>query len=203
MSSNNFTSQEIVAFVLGELDSVRAGELTAAAAHDGMLSKRVNEAAALVTSLRQGVLEDAPAALRRKAMGLWKSTPAMSVTEWLGAIAESALERVFDSRQTPMLAGFRGGSESRHVMYAGETIEVDVVIEESGDVRTLRGQVSLSGGEDCTDAVEAVAVCAPDGSVISRSTVDGDGMFVLSVGMESCDLAIRTEQAAYRLKDVL
>jgi hypothetical protein len=203
MNVNNFTSQEIVAYVLGELDEARANELSLALRSDVALARRVSESATLLASLRQGVLEDAPAALRRAAMGLWKSAPAMSLSEWVGALAQSTLERVFDSRQTPMLAGFRGGSEGRHVTYADEQMEVDVVIEEAGEVRTLRGQISLASGQDCVEAVEAVAVCAPDGSVISRSAVDGDGMFVLSVGTESCDLAIRTGNAAYRLKDVL
>lgn len=194
--SASFSTQDLVAFALGETDESLSTQIAAAAKNDIALGQQLSRIQTMVQSLHAGVLEPAPAALKKAAVELFQSLRPLTLSDWLAGLAHSTLARVFDSRETPQLAGFRGQSDSRHITFADQGTEVDLLVEEDGDTRMVRGQVTGLDGA-------SVAAIARSGAVLETASIDKDGAFVLGMNSNAYDLSIRGGDRAVIIENAL
>ncbi len=125
-------------------------------------------------------LPDAPAALQRAAIGLWRAAPEASTASAVAGLAAGLLTRLtallsFDSWAAPLaLQGMRSvRTPTRQLLFSAEHRDIDLRITPTAGVFSITGQVL---GPDTTGSVDLLAYLA-GGAAAQRAQLDALGEF--------------------------
>ena len=195
-NSGNFSILDLVMFALGETDQELSQNISMAAKFDENLALQLTQIQSMIQTLRNGVFEPVPLELKRAALSLWPARQHTTLTEWIAGLAQTALTTLFDSRETPQLAGFRGQADGRHMTFGDSQAELDVLVEGDDAGRTVRGQIAGF-------KARAVAAIGGGGEVLTVSPVDEDGTFTLHIDSHAHDLCFKDESRAFIVADAL
>ena len=191
------TIDDLLSLALGELDTPGSDRVRTAMARFPDSAAVFRRVQSMLVALRGGVLQDPPRDTVLRAMAIWPSRDALTLAEWLSGAVERVMSVLFDSGASPALAGFRGGSESRHVSFSDGGVEIEVLVETVSGESTIQGQVVGA-------AVIEVAAFSPESlTLLGRCGGDAQGGFRLSVAAPSCDLRVRTGVGVFALPGVI
>lgn len=194
---HNVPTIDLVALALGELSAARQAEIMSLAAQQPELAAQLDQIRGMIATLREGALAAPSAHAISKAMDIWQQQQRPSVGAWLADAADRIMGVVFDSGAAPALAGFRGASDSRHLTFSQEGIEIDLLVETEEGRAIIRGQVAGA------KALEAGAFAPGTDSLLARALADDGGGFCLDLEPAACDLRVRTESGVLMLRGVI
>lgn len=178
--------EDMVAFVLGELDPARAEEVRASLAASAAASATLERIRRMLDAMRT----DDSVAPRRAVVDRVKDLmPARAGAAWWARAVECVAALVFDSRAQTAVAGFRGGSIGRQLAFQCELGEIDLsvtdVADSIGKEWTIRGQMEAAKGP----SARAVAVFAPaSAEPAAEVEIDESGQFKLRCPLPVCEL---------------
>ena len=186
-----------MAFALGELDEARGREIEAAAARRPDLARRIHQLRELLGIMGQGLMEAVPRETLSLAFNVWESERPSRLTDWIGEAVEKVMDRLFDSGTAPALAGFRGGSDSRHLSFRSGEVEIELLVETGSERATIQGQVV--GTE-----LLAGAAFSPGSEIsVAQAGRGEDGGFRLELPAAPCNLRVRTGRGVFALPGVI
>jgi AcrR family transcriptional regulator len=194
-----FTTEELVAFALGELNEPLAQRLRTLAASDASLATRLDLVKAMLATLQEGVLEAPSAAAATRAMAIMQSAPIAA--DWLDRLTQRVAEVIHDSLTASPAMGFRGEEESRHLSCVCGEARVDLLVDREGDADDPNAPVTIHGQITGTQPIE-VAACTPDTTQVLASVAPEGGAFTLRVGPGESDLLIRTPREVVRIRRI-
>lgn len=175
----------IVACCVGEADDRSAADLEARAAESPELRSALEGVRAMLRTLETDDSVDPPAAVLRRAQGLFaaRSSPTAApgpAAAFATGLREFVARLVHQSGEGVLLAGLRGGGGERHLVFESELGEIDVRIEPlaSGSGRRLLGQVGIGR----TGVAPRVLLARADAaSAVIALAVDEAGVFTAAV----------------------
>ncbi len=193
MTERPIPIEQLTAYALGELGPEDSARVRSRLDRSPEGRAFVESTLQLVKTMQADDSCEPSAAVIRRAVALIRDRHRTSPVESLLQGTQHAIEIVarlaIDTFAQPTLAGFRGTSESRHLMFQSDAAEIDVQItpHEGGQPgsRTIRGQVaSLSG-----ISAEAVLWRAEGaGTPAVRTPLDANGSFKLECELGAYEL---------------
>lgn len=178
--------EDMVAFVLGELDPARAEEVRASLAASATASATLDR----IRRMLEVMHTDDSVTPRRAVLDRVKDlVPARAGAAWWARAVECVAALVFDSRAQTAVAGFRGGSIGRQLAFQCDLGEIDLSVTDVADSVnkewTIRGQIEAATGP----SARAVAVFAPASDEPAVEVqVDQTGQFKLRCSLPVCEL---------------
>lgn len=194
MTERRIPIEKLAAFALGELGSDESARVQSQLDRSPEDRAFVESVLQLVATMQADDSHEPTAAVLQRAVSLMRDQHRTSPTESILQSAQHAIEviahLVIDTFAQPTLAGFRGASEARHLMFQSDAAEIDVQItpHEGGPAgsRIVRGQVA-SLSEISAEAVLWRAEGA--GTPAVRTPLDANGNFKLECNLGSYELA--------------
>jgi len=126
MRDRTFTDEDVLRYALGQLDDAGASDveehLAASPAARAYLARVRHVTAAMEADLGEMPSAEAVDRVRRA----FSRRPAVATVGWLERAERFVARLVFDQRQQPMLAGFRGGGEAAQLAYECDQARVDL-----------------------------------------------------------------------------
>ena len=194
MSHQPFQTEELLAFLLGEVADERRDEIRALSASPEV-SRELERLAVLLSDLstigdRLSTLSVSDAQLARL-NGMLGSKRTNVLAEAARRVREVVCTVVFDSFRAPELAvGFRGGASQRLVRFEWDEGQVDVRVsaDQSGDDRYwITGEVRGGG-------VSGLSLREVGASEESRAEVSSDGRFEVCVEPGEYEVRLESEE---------
>jgi hypothetical protein len=141
----------------------------------------------VVATLRRDESVEPPREVVKRAVALMAEQRRAAAPHWPARIKQFIARLIFDTRQQPALAGFRGTATAYQAAYASDLISIDLQIEPEGPSRmgrpwTIRGQIRPIEGDrpEATDVLEVLLQRLSDGVEIAQTEPDLRGRFKLS-----------------------
>jgi len=130
--------------------------------------------------------------------------PAVATVGWLERAERFVARLVFDQRQQPMLAGFRGGGEAAQLAYECDQARVDLRLapprSPGAGAWRLNGQIALRG--DARGGGSVALVPGGEAASVAEATLDERGRFRLSPAAGTYDLMIELEDGVVVVPDL-
>ncbi|MDY7109157.1 MAG: hypothetical protein SYC29_11035 [Planctomycetota bacterium] len=203
MSDPSPTSEQLILYVLGELDedeaALIADHVTASAATAAYVD-RVRRV--LETMRTDDSRAPTPAAIRSAVAAFVPSRGPVALA-WLEQARRCVAQLVFDTRAQPALAGFRGGGAGYQLGYDSDEGRVDIrITPEARPARgrfRVRGQITPRQGGD----VGSVAlVTAGTSNAVTIAIADEHGRFRLDAPSGRYDLVAEVAAGALIAPDL-
>lgn len=197
MKQQNVTLTDLIAYASGELngqDAVMVEAYLAVLPEAARANRRLQE---VIDTLRTDDTQEPSAEAVLRALRTLRPDQSAPLPDWLGPIRVLA-RLVFDSRNQPALAGYRGGASSCQVAYECDAVRLDLQIiqimpqgDPSDSTWRLRGQVTAR--DDA--GVDSVSLLRQrTGTIVAAVVPDDVGRFKLMSGPGVYDLQIELDQ---------
>ncbi|UCD75506.1 MAG: hypothetical protein JSV91_01035 [Phycisphaerales bacterium] len=197
MGENAIGKEQLVSFVLGELDQDEAAAIAVHLASSAPAAEYVAKLREVLETMRSDDSEAPTAAAVRAGMAAFTQQAHSMPLAWLEQAQRYVLRLVYDTRAQPALAGFRGGDAGYQFAYGGEHGRVDLRVTpaEQGQLGrwSVRGQVTTPEGVN----IGSVAlVTGGTSSTVGISVPDQHGQFRFDAEAGKYDVAVELDTGA-------
>jgi anti-sigma factor RsiW len=203
MNDPSPTNEQLILYVLGELDRDDAALVAAHLASSGPAAEYVARVREVLETMRTDDSQAPTSAAVRSALAALVPQRGPVALAWLEQAKRIVARLVFDTRAEPALAGFRGGGTDYRLGYDSDEGRVDVrITPEAGTARgrwRVRGQVTTRQGA----GVNSVAlVTAGTTRAVTIALPDRHGQFRLEVPSGVYDLVAELATGALIAPDL-
>ena len=194
MKQQNVTLTNLIAYASGELNGQAAAMVEAYLAVVPEAAQATRRLQEVIDTLRTDDTQVPSADAVLRALKILQPARSEPLADWLGPIRVLA-RLVFDSRNRPALAGYRGEASSCQVAFESDPARLDLQITPQGEPShgtwRLRGQVSTR--DDA--GIDSVSLLRHRTSTVVAAVVPDDvGRFKLTSGPGVYDLQIELDQ---------
>jgi len=183
--------ESLVAFAAGEMDQSDAHSIEARISVAPELASRVQEIRQVLNAMQRDDTRVPRSVTIRRAIALFTEREKLVPSAWLNPAFRAVAELIFDSRRTPAIAGFRGGSLGYHQSYRAGASVIDLQIAAPTDpeapIWKVRGQVESS---ESTEPGTALLSETQNNRVVAQAVPDEAGCFTLCASAGQYDLVI-------------
>ncbi len=208
MADRPISYEQLLSYAAGEVSAAEAAELEAALRGQPALSATVARMRAAIELMRTDDSQAPSAAALERARRIF-APRAAGAANWLSDLKQTLATLLFDSRQQPALAGFRGEFDRVQLAYDCPTMEVELEIEpavESGGEGRVMGQLTPKSAGDLSaeplSGLRLLLVAGDTHDVLTQCTPDEHGVFELAAPAGSYELVIRSGDEAIVLPDL-
>jgi anti-sigma factor RsiW len=179
MSVHPVDDDHLLAYVGNQLDAAAAAVVGAHLSGCADCAATVGRLRLVADTVRADAAAVPPPQVIARAKALFAPNRLRLARDLVGPLRRIVAQLTFDSRggQAAALAGFRGGTASYQLAFAGAGAEVDLQLEpplEPGSGWQLLGQVAT---DEAPAPIVVEIVAAGEDAVVARTTTDEHGVF--------------------------
>lgn len=193
MSQSPITTEQLVAFVAGDVRGPEADALRRAVSQDAEATEQLAELERLAGFLSAEKDAQAPDSAVRLALRAFRQSRPGLIESVRGSVRRVVAALEFDSRMPSAAFGLRGSAHATQLTFACDEATLDLEITAGGPLGwRIQGQID----SELEDAPTIEVVPSHHETSISQASADEDGQFVIdaSAGSFSLRVAIGSTQ---------
>ncbi|MFN0136668.1 MAG: anti-sigma factor family protein [Phycisphaerae bacterium] len=205
MPSATPTYEQLLAFAAGELTGSDASAIEAYLAVTPAVAREVARMRTVIGTMRSDESVAPPREWITAAQSIFKPKPSV-IESWLSQAATAIAALMFDSRQTPALAGFRGSATAIQLSYECDGMTVDLQLEpadqdDAGIVTSWNviGQIAF---DEMRDGGDVAVVIAQSRQPVAQARTDEHGVFRMTLASGTFDLILHVDSKVVAIPNV-
>src|SRR5262245_28569754 len=190
-STGNVSIEDLVSYAAGEMSAEDAASIEARIGAAPSLASKVRYIRQVLETMQADDTRAPRGAVIDRAVALFHQRQRLVPSVWLNQACRAIAELLYDSRRSAAIAGFRGGSQTRHLSYRAGTVTIDIQIAPPTGPQTpmwkVRGQIESSESIELDAAFLRHTQSDQCGA---EALPDEDGCFTLWASAGEYDLII-------------
>ena len=201
MNNDPTNFSDLLACAAGELDPAAAAELRARLAPGSEQSRLLDLLTRLVASMRADDSSVAPHAAVDRAKAIFTRPPESAFSRWIASVSPTLASLRLDTSTHLTLAGLRGSSDTRHLIFEAPGVEVDLRLappRDPGADWSIHAHVDSTAGP----VVWAALVHPGTTDIVRELNADSDAEVTLPAAPGTYDILLRIGDSAVRIPGI-